>query len=132
MIAGIDGAIDAAFETRQAPDHQRHAGRSGLPFGPFEAAVGFERKAVREILLEGGEEAEAEVGGGLEMGKHGRAVVDTDQDERRRERNRGEGIDGEAVRIAGGVQSGGNGDAGGEVAAGTPEQQRVESLWSNA
>jgi hypothetical protein len=63
---------------------------------------------------------------GFEGGQRGRREAEAPQNQRRLQRNRGEGIDGDADRLAVGAARGDHGDAGGELAQRVAQGTAVE------
>ena len=93
-------SCDCAFDLRERARQQRHAGRAAVPRQAVEAVVAFAREAIRELALLRRKHVDAEVRRRAKGVDHRHRVAEADQDQRRIERDRSEGADGQAVRRA--------------------------------
>ena len=80
-----------------------------------------------ERLLALPQNADAEAAVRFQEGKKTGIVIHADEDEQRVQRNRGEGVGGHAVNLAGFAFDGDDGDAGGEGAGDAAKQHGIES-----
>ena len=113
----MHGALDGG---ERAGNHG-HAGDAAVPGEAIEAVKSLARKAVGQGLLLLTQDIDSEVLGSAEVFNYGDLVAQTNQDERRVQRNRCERTDGETVRRSLGVKRGGDRDTGCKAAAGVPE-----------
>lgn len=117
VAAGMGGFIDD-FETGAATGEQRSTAEPGVP-GQTGKAVGRPGgEAVGEVFLIGRQDADGVVAGFPEGGQAVRIVVEAPEDQRRFERDRREGIDGQADGVAVRVDGRDDGNAGGETTEG--------------
>lgn len=122
VVAGIEQAVEAAFERRHSTGKERHRVPAFAPGNTLEAVVGARGEAMADLLLLVGKDAETEVGSGAEGRENGRPVVDANQHQRRIKRHRCKRVDGQAVGAALGIEHRGNDDAGGKAATGATEE----------
>jgi len=94
MVAGFDNRGKAALEVSDATWQQRSPGDIGVPWDAFEASFRFGGKLHRKIALGLTQNIDREIGAGAEMREKVVGVIDTDQDERRLQRDRRERIHG--------------------------------------
>lgn len=126
MIAGGDELEDAALEVGEGGVEEGSAGAAGAPGDALKAVDAAGGEALGEVALLLAEEAEAEVGDGVEVIEDAGVESDGDEDYGGIEGDGGEGIDGEAVEFAGGKAERADSDAGGELGAAAAEFAGVE------
>ena len=113
------------FEARAAARKDRGAADAGVPRQAGKAVGRPGGEAIRQILLIGGQHIDGVVAGLAEGGQVVRLVVEAPEDERRLERDGGEGIDGQADGVAVRVDGRDDGDAGGIAAEGVAQGAAV-------
>ena len=86
-----------------------------------EAIMALAREAIGKVLLIRREHVDSKMLRRAEGVDDRNSVAEANQNQRRIERHRAEGVDGQAVRSPLGIDHGGHGDTGGEAAAGAAE-----------
>ena len=126
VVAAFIGVLQAAFEGGECAGQQ---GRAVQPCGVADAGklLRLARgEQARQLLLIGGEDVDDEDAAGLKGVVDKCAAVYADEHERRVERERAEGADGDAVRPPCGVACGHDRHAAGKAA-----ERRAEMAWIN-
>lgn len=93
MIAAIHHLPGRAFHRSQGPIQQGCSGWTGMPLYTVEPIIYRPGKAIGGLTLILFEDAQTEVRSAEKPLQNGRPVIDTDQNQRRLKRDRGERID---------------------------------------
>ena len=118
VVAASVGGFVGDFEGRAATGEYRRTANTRPP-GQADKTVDWPSgEAVGDVLLINRQNIDGVMAGPAESFKIVRGVVETPQDQRRFERNGGEGIDGQPDRVPIRVYSRNNGDAGGKAPEG--------------
>ena len=102
VVAGLEGVGDRALERRDRAVDERQAGRAMGPRGAAEVVAagldGRTREAVRQRLLVLGQDVDRVAAGGVDRRGDEPPPIEGDDDERRLEADRGQGVDGDPLR----------------------------------
>lgn len=121
VIAGGNAVDGGALDLGKDVVEERGARFAETPRKPVEAIVDVSGETFGKMLLVVAQNTEAEIAGAAEDFDGGDGVSQADENERRIEGNRGKGVDGKGMRSAFWIESGGDGNAGGEAATGPAE-----------
>jgi len=115
VVATLVAGGHPAFEVGQGAVEQRHAKPAQGVGYPFKLLNAFGGKAGREFFLFKRQEVDRKDSGVLETGVAVDGFVNADQQQRGVERQRAEGVSGQAEGFVGFVLGGNDGHAGGKV-----------------
>jgi hypothetical protein len=132
VVAFLVAAAVEALEHRGSTFEQRHAARAEPKGNALEAVDVLAREAHREVMLVGGEDVDRVVRAALERRHRAGLARQAPEDQRRRDRDRVEGVRGEADRRAVGAARGDDRHAGGEHRQRGTEVVAAERRWSSA
>ena len=136
MVAAFVAGGHPAFEVGQGAVEQRHAESAQGVGYPFELLNAFGGKTGREFFLFKRQEVDRKDLGFLEAGVAVDGFVNADQQQRGVERQRAEGVSGQAEGFVGFVLGGDDGHAGGKVPHGVAQLAWIDShaallgVWS--
>jgi len=117
---------DRAFEDGECAGENGGAGRAGLPTKIFKAIFRFAGEARGKFGLIFGQDVYSDIDVGSHVREQGGAFIEAEEDERRREGDRSEGVGGHAVGCAGRIHGGEDCYAGSPEGAGAAKPFRGE------